>query len=115
MEQYCIRQGYTIKETIESIDRNKNRIAIVMNAEDKVIGVVSQGDIIRSLVSGKSLYSRVDSIIRNDFLYLNNRDMQEAYRLFRKLKISLLPIVGEDFKLIDIIDLDDVYQYLEER
>lgn len=115
MERYCIRQGYTIKEAIESIDRNKDRVAIVVNADSKVIGVVSQGDIIRALTSGKSLYARVESIIRSDFLYLNSRDMREAYRLFRKLKISLLPVVDENFGLVDVIVLDDIYQYLEEK
>ena len=90
MKEYCIRQGYTIKEAIESIDRNKDRVAVVMNADNKVIGVVSQGDIIRALVAGVNLYSKVDGIIRNDFLYLNSKDMEEAYRLFRKLEISLL-------------------------
>lgn len=114
MESYCIKQGYTIKEAIESIDQNKDRIAIVMNQNNKVIGVVSQGDIIRALTSGKNLYSRVEGIIKNDFLYLNNKNMKEAYRLFRKLNITLLPVVDDDFNLVDVIVLEDVYRYLEE-
>lgn len=113
MKKYCIKQDYTIKEAIESINRNKDRIAIVTNNEDKVIGVVSQGDIIRALTFGKSLYSRVADIIKSDFLYLNNRDMEEAYRLFRKLNITLLPVVDEGFCLVDVIVLNDIYVYLE--
>lgn len=115
MERYCIKRGYTIKEAIEGISSNKDRIAVVLNSGGKVIGVVSQGDIIRALVSGKSIYSKVDDIIRSDFLYLNSRDMEKACKLFRKLKITLIPVVDEEFKLLDIIVLEDVYRYLEEK
>ncbi len=74
---------------------------------------MSQGDIIRGIISGKDLYSHVDAILRPNFFYLNDRDMEQAYRLFRKHKISLLPVVDEDFKLQSVINMDDIYEYLE--
>lgn len=115
MNNYCVKQNYTIKEVIETIDESRNRNAIVLNDNDKVIGVISQGDIIRALCSGKNLYSNVEGIINNDFLYMNSLDMEQAYKLFRKLKITLLPVVDDDFKLQSVIVLDDIYKYLEER
>jgi len=113
MDKYCIGQDYTIKEAIERIDANKDRVVLVVNPENKVVGVVSQGDIIRALSSGMYLYSRIESIIRSDFLYMNERNMEEAYRLFKKIKITLLPIVDNDFCLIDVINMNDIYAYME--
>ena len=52
-------------------------------------------------------------MIRPDFLYLNSRDMARAYTLFRKLKITLLPVVDNEFQLTDIINMDDIYSYME--
>lgn len=115
MDKYCISKDYTIKEAIEHIDRNRDRVAIVRNLEKKVIGVVSQGDIIRALISGKSLYTRVERILRSNFLYLNENDIEEAYKLFRKIKITLLPIVDDEFYLTGIINMDNIYQYMEEK
>lgn len=115
MNKFCVYQDYTIKETIDRIDASKNRVAIVVNKTEKVIGVVSQGDIIRALGAGKSVYSRVDGIIQSSFLYLNERDMEQAYPIFRKKTITLLPIVDNEFYLIDVITIIDIYNYLEEK
>lgn len=115
MDKYCISPNYTIKEAIERIDSSKNRVILVVNDDSRVVGVISQGDIIRALISGKNLYTRIDSIIRPNFLYLNERNMEEAYALFKKIKITLLPIVDEDFRIIDVISMDDVFDYMEEK
>lgn len=113
MNKYCIYQDYTIKEAIERIDTGKDRIAIVVNREEKVIGLVSQGDIIRALSSGKSIFAQVGGIIQPSFLYLSDHNNAVAYEIFKKKKITLLPIIDEDFKLRDVITLDDIYIYLE--
>lgn len=115
MDKYCIRLGYTIKEAIERIDASKNRAVIVLNDDYKVVGVISQGDIIRALSAGKSLYARIDPMIRLDFLYMNKRDMEKAYVLFKKTKITLLPIIDDDFHLVNAINMDDIYEYLEAK
>lgn len=115
MYKYCIKLDYTIKEAIDRIDEGKNRAVLVIDDENRLIGVLSQGDIIRALSYGKSLYSRVDSILHSNFLYLNERDMEEAYRMFKKIKITLLPIVDEEFRLKEVINIDDIFDYLEEK
>ena len=115
MNKFCVHLDYTIKEAIERIDANNNRVVIALNSDDKVVGVISQGDIIRALLSGTGLYALIETIVKPNFMYLNTKDMAEAYKLFKKLKISLLPIVDEDFHLIDVITLDDVYEYMENK
>lgn len=115
MEKHCVYLDYTIKEVIERFDENKDRVAVVLNQEQKVIGVVSQGDIIRALCGGKNLYTRVKSIIQPSFFFLHDRDMKEAYRVFKNKKITMLPIIDNDYYLVDIVTLDDIYVYLEEK
>ena len=115
MNKYCVRADYTIKEVIEVIDANQDRVAVVLSKNDKVIGVVSQGDIIRALVSGGNLYSQVETLVKPSFFYLVGRDLEKAYSIFKKTQITMLPILDEDFYLIDVINLQDIYRYLEER
>lgn len=115
MNKYCIEKNYTIKETIERIEEGKDRGVIVLGKDKKVIGVVSQGDIIRGIISGKDIYSHVDTIVKPSFFYLNDKDLEKAYKLFKKYKISLLPVVDDDFKLTDVINMDDIYSYLEDQ
>lgn len=112
---YCISQNYTIKEAIDSIDAGTKRVAIVLDEEERVVGIISQGDIIRALAQGMDLYSRVAAILRPNFYYLNEKDMKAAYAVFKGKSITLLPVVGEDFRLLDVITIDDIYAYLEKR
>ena len=113
MKNNCIGKEYTIKEAIESIDECHNRAVVVVDETDKVLGILSQGDVIRALISGKSLLSQVQTIIHPNFFYQNTKDLESAYCLFKKYHISLLPIVDDDFHLIDLIDLNDIYEYME--
>lgn len=114
-DRYCVSERYTIKEVLEQFESNNDRVAIVKNESNKVIGVVSQGDILRALSAGRNLYTPVNQIIQNAFLHLYVKDMKKAYPIFRKTKISLLPIINQSNELIDFITIDDIYGYLEKE
>ena len=113
--KYCVKEDYTIKEALEIIDENKERGVVVIGKEDKVVGIVSQGDILRALIRGKDLYARVATIVKPSFLYMNENDMQKAYQIFKKNQITMLPVVDKEYRLVDVITLKSIYKYLEER
>ena len=56
MNKHCVLKTYTIKETIDKIDASQDRVALVVNDKNRIIGVVSQGDIIRALSAGRNIY-----------------------------------------------------------
>lgn len=113
LDSYCVNEDFTIREVMETFENNNERVAIVRNGSDKVVGVVSQGDIIRALTSGMDIYSRVQQIIQPSFLYLHHIDYDRICRIFMEKKITLLPIVDENFNLVDVITLGDVFHYLK--
>ncbi len=115
LARYCVKEQYTIKEVLEQFESYNNRVAIVTNDTNKVIGVVSQGDILRALSAGRNLYTPVNQIIQNSFLHLYEKDMEKAYPIFKKKQISLLPVINHNNELIDFITIDDIYQYLENK
>lgn len=112
MNKYFVLKSYTIKEAIDIIDEYHDRVVLVVNEEEKLIGIVSQGDIIRALSSGKNLYSYIGDIFRTDFIYATKKDMEYIVQIFRKKKITLLPIVDEEFRVLDVITLSHIYDYL---
>lgn len=115
MENYCVKQTFTIKEVMEEFELNKERVAVVVNETEKVVGVISEGDIIRALVSGVNMYTNISSIIKPSFLYTNSFDLDSAYKLFRRHKITMIPVVDKSFNLKNVITLDNIYAYLEGR
>jgi CBS domain containing-hemolysin-like protein len=112
---YCVRDTYTIKELAEQFETNHERAAIVINENKKVIGIVSQGDIIRALSKGIDIYAHIKTIISPSFLYLVEKNMDSAYKMFKQTQITLLPVVNDDFEIRDVITIKDIYKYLEDR
>lgn len=112
---YCVKESYTIKETLEQFESNNDRVAIVVSENGKVVGVVSQGDILRALSAGMGMYVQISQIIQNSFLHLTEKDMEEAYQIFKRKKITLLPIINYNNELVDVITLNDIFAFLEEK
>lgn len=115
MDVYCVTDNSTIKDVVDKFENNKERVVFVINDIKKIVGVVSQGDIIRFLANGGEIYSEVRKIMTSSFFYISDYNLNRAYEVFRRKKITALPVIDNDFKLLDIITLDDVYDFLERK
>lgn len=112
---YCITPSYTIKEALAQIEENKNRAVLVVDDLGRVSGLLSQGDIIRALASGANLFASVGQFSSPSFMYLKSRDLEKAYQLAKTRGMTIFPVLDDDFKLIDVLTLFDVFDYVEEK
>lgn len=113
LTQYCIYETETIIDAIERIEQNNMRTIFVLNSSDKVVGVVSQGDILRAMIDGSSLYGQVNKIMTTSFAYLTSKDLNKAIGLFKTKYFSLIPILSHNFRLKDVILFTDLINILE--
>ncbi|MBN2592363.1 MAG: CBS domain-containing protein [Sedimentisphaerales bacterium] len=111
LKDYCIGERETIVEAISAITKNLSRCVVVCGDSGKVIGIVSEGDILRYIIQGVDLYAPVYKLVSPSFHFLNTRDMEKAYELVRKHGITLIPIVDENFYLCDTVTIFDVLEY----
>ena len=109
-----VSKNYTILDTIQSFQVNHERVALVED-NNKIIGLVSQGDILKELSRGIHMHSLIENIMNQNFRYMTTRDLEKAYKLFKKHKLTMIPVLSGDNTLIDIITLDDIYDYLENK
>ena len=112
---YCITPNYTIKGALAQIEENKNRAVLVVDDLGRVSGLLSQGDIIRALTSGANLFTSVGQFSSPSFVYLKSRDLEKAYRLAKTRGMTIFPVLDDEFKLIDVLTLFDVFAYVEEK
>jgi len=110
---YCVYDTIIIKEILKIFEKNNERAAIVINNAGKVIGIISEGDIIRALSKNISLYAPIKAILLPSFLFLEERDMKKAYAIFKSKKISLLPVINKNFELQEIITINEIFQFLD--
>lgn len=104
LNKYKISDNNLIEQAIEMIELNKTRCVIVHNAADKVIGIVSEGDILRAILKGISIKSPVKQIMNMNFVYLTEKNDEKILSLF-KSGITLIPLLNQDLQLIEVVEL----------
>jgi arabinose-5-phosphate isomerase len=109
LRDYCITCGATIRDAVAVIERNAARCCIVLGPDQKVIGVFSEGDVMRCLLRGTDLHTPLRQVIRPTFVSLRSRDMDAALDRIRT-GITLIPVLDDEFRLTDVITLGDVLQ-----
>jgi len=109
LNKYCLKSSSFIIDAIECIENNNSRCAIVINSHNKVIGVVSEGDIIRLLLDQVNLKSPLKNIINKSFKFLKNDEKinEDLVLDFIFKGITLIPIINDDRELIDVIISSD--------
>ena len=104
LELLKLSSSATVLDAASKID--KNHLRCVFIAEDeKIIGVCSQGDIIRMLLQGGNEYTPVDKITKTSFVYLHEKNFKRAFGLIKQHGITVIPILDENFHLRDVITL----------
>ena len=96
-------------DAIQAIKENQNR-CIIVKSKEKVVGVISEGDILRALLQGVDIHSPMQNWISHDFKFLSSLDYQQALDLMSKHGISMIPILDKNFLLLDVITLVDLLQ-----
>lgn len=114
LDRYCLSENSTIKDALKIIDKNLIGAAFVIKTNEKVVGVITDGDIRRAFINGMNLDNKIDEIFNKDFKFVNNvynKDKTKEFML--KNKIRQLPVLDENNKLIDICLLEDLMKYEE--
>lgn len=112
-DDLCVTNNYTILEVMQSFEENIERVAIVRNDDKQVIGVISQGDIIKSIVRGVDVHSQIRNILKPSFMYLKEKDIRRGFEIVKSKGVTLIPILDDGYQLIGVIKLSELLQMLE--
>ena len=78
----------------------------VIDNNNCLIGTVTDGDIRRGLLSGSEISDPISKFMYSNFRFIrNNENKLEKIKYFKNLGINLIPVLNEENKLIEIIDL----------
>ena len=108
-----INQDSIIIDAIRIISTTRFRCLLVIGENDKFLGVLSEGDILRAISNGTNIYSSISNIYRKDFKYLTKKDNSKALSLFKQFGITLIPIVDKDLNIIEIFTLNEILEFIK--
>lgn len=98
----------TLREVIAVIDRGAAQIALVTD-QDRLVGIVTDGDVRRGLLRGESLDAPVTNIMRRDFRSLPaNAPAAEALALMQRETLHQIPALDENGKVVHLFLLEDL-------
>jgi dTDP-glucose pyrophosphorylase len=109
IDNILLKPTSTIKEALKVIESGSKRIALVVDDEKKLLGTLTDGDIRRALLNNLSLNDFVESIIfKTPITCKENYNREEILGLSLKNKLYQIPIIDDNGKLIDIIEVNEL-------
>ena len=102
----------TLLDAAQAINANKSRSVVVIE-ENKVIGLISEGDLVRALLHGMDIHTPVTQFAHYGFAFLHQRNLVEALEIFKKLGFSLIPVLSKKMELQDVITTMDILKHMQ--
>ncbi len=116
IENIKIKDSSTIKEALNIIDKGAIRVAIVVDKEDKFLGVIADGDIRRALLKGYTLENSIENIYCSTPITAKSSDSKD--RIIQqaiKNQVYQIPILDEKNYLVDIVNLSSLLSISTKR
>ena len=93
---YTISNKSTIIEALKFIEINGAKTVVVISETNKVIGVISQGDVLRSLIRGVNVKGKIINITNTSYKFLKEDFSKSEVIDYFKKGIDLLPVINPD-------------------
>lgn len=103
-----INRDTSIRQTIKRLDKTAKKILIVVE-NNKLIGVVTDGDIRRWILRNGDLSSSVSLIMNMHPIYLYENNISEANKIMKEKGIESIPLVNQYNEVVDIVFWNNLY------
>ena len=107
MKKFIVKIEDSINTAIEKILVNGQRTVIVTD-KNKVVGMISEGDILKSLVYEKKFNTNLASIMNKNFKYLKYKSFNQTdvEKIFVNYLCQIIPVVDKGLKLKEVVTLE---------
>ncbi len=105
-----VSDGASMPEAIKEIDRPGLGATFVVDGERRLLGIITDGDIRRSLVKNQPIFDLfAENLMTRSPLFLGaNAPAYDALNLMEQHQITVLPIIDDQRKVIGILHLHDI-------
>ena len=105
----------TLNDGIKSMLISGSRLIIVKSNSVNVLGILTEGDLLRASSDNHSQIDslRLDLIANKNFIYVSSyEEFEKSINKFISSKILYIPVINNNRKLVDVID---VYSWICEK
>lgn len=108
MRQYFINEEASVKDALVAINgiTHDGESLIVVDAEQRMVGSLTDGDIRRGLIAGAELSDVVSKIMHRDFKYVKQAEFDVVHlKAFRDRRIMFVPVLDEQKRVVDVVNM----------
>tara|TARA_B100000965_G_scaffold208510_1_gene174253 strand:- start:20491 stop:21546 length:1056 start_codon:yes stop_codon:yes gene_type:complete len=111
LKKYLVLPSKTIRQSMQKMDDEAIRTLFICDANLKLLGVITDGDIRRSLLKGIDLDSEIMLIVNtNPITASKNENKNIILERMRSRDILMIPIVNDSKKLLSVETINSISQ-----
>lgn len=104
--KHTLSNTASIKTGITKINELNGLVVFIIDANQVVLGTITDGDIRRGLLNDLSLEDSIEKVMYQNFRFIKNSNFSlTTINEYKKLNLSIIPVIDEEGKLVKIIDL----------
>lgn len=113
-KDHLILSGSKVKEALLLLNElSQDAILFVVDADDKLIGALTDGDVRRGLIKGFTIESYIDEIIQANPRYIVKGENNLSKIIeYREGDFRVVPVVDENRKVLNVINFRNIRSYL---
>ena len=106
LEAFQIHTGATLREALERIEQNHHGLIMVRDERGAVVGLATDGDVRRKLLSDGNLDDPIDVCCTRNFVWADRATPRETLLKQLDQRIRLIPVLDETRRLVDFVTRD---------
>lgn len=104
LSKYTISLDHSVKSAIEKMEMEYIKAVVIVDDDNKVLGIFSNGDMRRFFLSGGLLSSNIsDAMNKTPKLFFSQTEIDEERKSFKRV---IYPIIDNENRLIDVVDYE---------
>jgi dTDP-glucose pyrophosphorylase len=113
---FCISLESSIREAIDSIDKNQKGIVLLIDKERRLVGTITDGDIRRAMLVGQNLDSNVKELLarKGQSPYAKpvtasaETDHATLMQMMKKFMVRQIPLVDKNSRIVGLVTMEDL-------
>lgn len=116
LPDFLVSSDMTLRDAAERIGKNLKGIVVVVDEKRRLLDTITDGDIRRAILAGKTLGAtvgslrerRASSVYRTPVVAPAGMDRATLIARMRREKVRQLPLVSEDGQVVDVVTLEEL-------
>ena len=110
MKDITIQSNITIRQAMKVLDKTAEKCLLVVDENKKLLGSLTDGDLRRGILSGMNFLKNISECYHKDATTFTrgNYTQEDVTRVLRDKKLDLIPIVDEEYKVVDYITWSNI-------